>query len=352
VLETLPRRSERKLRSRRRGIIVLLALIVVLVLLVASGGLYWRWATSASGPHAKIIVTIPKGATGSDVAELLKKEGVIRSTLAFRLLSRFRGFRTGFEAGRYETLTTNMTIQDVLAVLKNGPVHLPTVRATFTEGYRISQLALQAQKGLTIPAKTFVAASRSGRFTVPNFLPLRPRSLEGFLFPDTYEFYKGVAVDDVIKKMLGQFETETNRLDWSRLRSLGVTSRYQVVIVASLIEREARYPAERAKVAEVIYNRLKQGMPIQIDATIQYAKGNWAPITPDDTKLDSPYNSYLHTGLPPTPIASPGLASLTAALNPTHSGYLYYLVTDCKGHSTFTSSYQQFLNLKASRPTC
>jgi UPF0755 protein len=351
MLDTLPRRVERHRRTRRTGLIVLLVLVLLLVSIVAAGGLYWKWATGASGPQAKVTVVIPHGASGQEVADLLKARGVIRSSFAFRLLARFRGFHGGYQAGQYANLTTNMTISQVLAALKQGPVVLPSLSVLFPPGWRITQDGVQVQGKLHIPAKSFDQLASSGHYSLPGYLPAGTRTVEGFLFPDTYDFFASASAGDVITKLLAQFKKEADAQNWSRLHALGVTP-YQAVIVASLVEREARYADERPKVAAVIYNRLKMGMPLEVDATLQYAKGNWAPITQQDKSLNSPFNSYLHTGLPPSPIANPGLASLQAALNPANVNYLYYAVTDCKGHSSFTASYQQFVQFLVNRPHC
>jgi UPF0755 protein len=343
MLEMLEKRSERPRRRRRVGLIVLLCVLLVLLGLVAAGGAYYEWATGASGTQKPIVVTVPPGATGSDVGDILKRDGVIRSTLAFRILARFRGFRSGFEAGQYH-LTTNMKISEVLDALQKGPF-VETLRVTFPEGYRISQMARRAHEGLGISQSTFAKAATSGSYSLQPYLPQGAKTVEGFLFPSTYDFAKDVTAGDVIRRMLEQFDTEAASLPWANARAHRVTD-YQVVVIASLIEREARFQEDRPKIAAVIYNRLKKGMPLEIDASIQYIKGTWDPITVQDRSIDSPYNTYLHTGLPPTPIASPGLASLEAALTPAKAGYLYYVVIDAAGHHCFTDTYDQFLQAK------
>jgi UPF0755 protein len=343
MLETLERRSERPRRRRRVGLIVLLCVLILLLGLVVAGGVYYQWATGASGPKTAVTIDIPSGATGSDVAAILKKDGVIRSTLAFRVLSRFRGFRSGFQAGQYK-LTTNMTISAVLAALKQGPF-VDTLRVTFPEGFRISQMAQRVHEGLGIKASAFTKAATSGAYSLGDYLPKGTKTVEGFLFPSTYDFLKDATADDVIQRMLTEFEKETAVLPWSNAKAHGVTD-YQVVVMASLIEREARFQEDRAKIAAVIYNRLKKGMPLEIDASIQYIKGTWDPITVQDRSLESPYNTYLNTGLPPAPIASPGLASIEAALTPVKAAYLYYVVIDDAGHHCFTDTYEKFLTAK------
>ena len=294
-------------------------------------------------PKNALVVTIPVGATGQDVADLLKTQGVIRSPFAFRILSKFRGFSSGFEAGRYR-LTTNMTASSVLEALKAGPF-VESLRVTFPEGYRVEQMAKRAADKLPLKVSEFEKSATSGTWTVGDYLPKGTKSVEGFLFPSTYDFLKDAKADDVIKRMLAEFQDQVKDLPWSGVEHLGVT-KYEVVVAASLIEREARFDEDRAKIAAVIYNRLEKGMALQIDASVQYILGSWGPITVKDRDLPSPYNTYLHTGLPPTPIASPGLKSIVAALTPVKANYLYYVVIDAAGHHAFTDSYQEFLKLK------
>jgi UPF0755 protein len=210
------------------------------------------------------------------------------------------------------------------------------------EGYRLTQIASTLERQMNIPANRFMAVADGGTFSVPGFVPAG-RSLEGFLFPDTYQFpTQATTAEAVIKEMLNQFQIQAETLPFDRAAGLGVTP-YQVVVIASMIEREARVQRDRAKIAAVIYNRLKQGMPLGIDATILYADP-----TPDgklssyDLTYDTPYNTRIHTGLPPTPIASPGMASLIAALRPAHVNYLYYVLCGADGHHKFSRSNSQF----------
>jgi len=342
----------RRPRERRRGGIVLLVALILLVCLVGAAGGWWAWATGGSGAKDKIVVVIPTGASGAKVASILKEDGVIRNALAFKVMARFRGFGHGFEAGTYTNLTTNMSVAAALAALKKGPLAQKALSALFPEGLTVTQTAQRIQDQLGIPRQQFLSAAKSGTYALPPYLPKGTPTLEGFLFPKTYDFFAGVTSDAVIKKMLAQFSKEVRGLPWSDYRRLGLKSQYQVVIVASMIEREARFPDDRPKIAAVIYNRLKKGMPLQIDATVEYALGTYKPrLTYDDLRVQSPYNTYLHTGLPPTPIASPGLASIEAALSPASGNWLYYIVCDPQGHHAFTSSYSEFLRLKAN-PSC
>jgi UPF0755 protein len=343
MVETLTRRSESPRRERRRGLVILLSALLLLAAMAGAGGIYYNWATGASGPREKVELLIPTGATGADVADLLAERDVIRSTFVFNLIARLRGFGSGFQAGKYDNLTTNMTVNEALDALGEGPL-VETVSASFPEGYRLEEVADRAAEQLGISAQAFRRAARSGTYSIPPYLPKGKDTVEGFLFPNTYDFLTDVDAKGVISRLLEEFETQAESLPWEQAEALGV-SPYEVVIIASMIEREARVPEDRPKIARVIYNRLEQGMALEIDATVQYALGDWEPILIADREVDDPYNTYLHAGLPPGPIASPGTASLEAALVPADGPWIYYVVIDAEGHHAFTDSYQEFLRL-------
>jgi UPF0755 protein len=324
----------------------LLTFLLVLVVLSAGAGGLYLYATGASGPSQPITVEVPEGATAEDVGRILEEREVIRSALAFRVAAAATGLGESLQTGTYD-LRTNMTLSEALDALEGGPL-VEIVDVTVPEGLEVTEIADVA--GQALPAVDPVAFHRSatgGEWALPPYLPEGTDTVEGFLFPKTYEFPPEADVDQVINRLLVQFETEAATLDWSRADDLGL-SPYEAVIVASLIEREARLEEDRAKVSAVIHNRLREGMPLQIDATVQYALPEEnRELTFEDYEVDSPYNTYLHRGLPPTPIASPGLASLQAALDPADAGYLYFVVTDPEtGEHAFAETYQEFLRLK------
>jgi UPF0755 protein len=337
-------------KERRPGRIILPA--IVIVLLLAAGGLakFYSWATGASGPQSPVTLTLPQDASRSDVANVLHDRGVIRSALGFEILLRVK-HPGAFAAGTYH-LKTNMTASDALDTLAAGPPKtVAQVRITIPEGFTIDQEASRLTGPLPFSQRSFVAAATGGSHSLPPYLPKGTKSVEGFLFPDTYFAYSNATADDVISMQLQQFGKEAEGLHLvERAKALGLTP-FQVVVVASMIEEEARYPQDRVRVAEVIYNRLKRGMLLEIDATTAYAVGKpGQPLDAADYRSKSPYNTYVHKGLPPGPISSPGRDSLQAALNPAHGDLLYYLVIDKAGHEAFTSSYQEFLRLKAQAP--
>jgi UPF0755 protein len=347
MLETASRRTRgpsKPPKRRSRAVVVLVSLVlVIMALVVAAGGLY-TYFSGASGTQEPVAFTIAPGATGSQVADDLVEQRVVRSAFAFKLVAKVKGIPLEFEAGEYE-LHTNMKADEVLSVLTAGPPPPEGVDVLFPEGYRLDQDAARAHEALGIDPEAFLDAATSGSFSLPPYLPKKVDSVEGFLFPATYQFEDGVTADQVIQRMVDQFGKVAEDLPWENAAELGV-SKFDIVVIASMIEREARFQEDRPKIAAVIYNRLAKGMPLQIDATVQYAKGSWDPVTTADYELDSPYNTYQVDGLPPGPIASPGEASLAAALNPAKANFLYYVVIDAEGHHGFTDSYEEFLQLK------
>jgi UPF0755 protein len=334
------------MRARGRAFRSLLILILVFVVLGAAAGGLYVYAVGGSGPSEPVDVIVPSGATAAEVGSLLEEAGVIRSSLAFRLMASLRGGGSDIKAGPY-AMRTNMSMDEVFLLLEKGPADTtPTVTVTIPEGYRVEQVAGRIAGELGLSRRGFIGAATSGGFALPPYLPEGTKTVEGFLFPETYEIRESASAEDVITRQLEQFHLVAEELPWGRAEELGV-SPYEVVIIASLIEEEARIPEDRPKIAAVIYNRLARGMNLEIDATVLYALPRHKErLTYEDLEYPSPYNTYLHGGLPPTPIASPGLASLEAALQPADADFLYYVVIDDNGRHAFTASYDEFLRLK------
>ena len=330
--------------------------------LVAGGvgyaGVTYQRCKTAPPEGATVAFEVPEGSTGEAVVAALAERGLIRcGGFVGNLLLRGTGKATQIRAGTYP-LAAGMTLDEILTVLTTPPPKVPTIRLTIPEGLRIASayprersIASVVQDRTGIPAKTFAALARSEKgLSLPPYLT-RGRPLEGFLFPDTYQLVrKGLTAEAVIQKLLDQFRTVAATLPWQNAKRLGL-SPYQVVIVASMIEREAGVAKDRPLIASVIYNRLAQGMTLGIDATLLYDDP-----TPDgklstaDLATNGPYNTRLTAGLPPTPIANPGLLSLQAALSPASTHYLYYVLCpkDGAGVSRFARTYAQHLaNVKA-----
>ena len=350
MLETSPPHSTTDPGPRRRrpsrGFRIGLTLVLVAGLLVALGVRYYIWCEGASGPRTPVAFTIEEGASGEEVVNSLHDRGVLRCATVARWLLARSGLADEVRAGTYD-LTTNMTPSEAFAVITKAPAPAPTVRLTIPEGYRLTQIADRVHEVIGIPVDRFLDAADHSHRSLPPYLP-EGKPLEGFLFPQTYEFLAhGTTPGEVIDRLLQEFATEAGSLPWQNVEGLGV-SRYQVVTIASMIEREARVPEDRPLIAAVIYNRLDRDMSLGIDATVQYIDPDPANgLTTSDFLIESPYNTRLHPGLPPTPIASPGLASLQAALDPATVGYLYFVLCGADGHHVFSTTNHQFEKDKA-----
>lgn len=326
----------RKTRIAFISLAVLAAVFLIFLLLFLS---------SADSPGRKVTIVIPRGATVSQIGEILAERKVVKNSLAFRLVVEYKKMGGRLMAGEYE-LREGMTYQEALGALRRGPV-LRFYTVTIPEGLTIEQTGEILASKTDVGLDEFRTLAEEGfKFDYDFLRSNLSASLEGYLFPKTYEVKPETGARAMINVMLRQFEKETTSLDWKQAEARGLTS-FQVVIIASLIEKEARVPSERELISAVIHNRLRARIPLQIDATVQYALPSWKKkLTYEDLKVDSPYNTYLHGGLPPGPISNPGLASMEAALKPAAVDYLYYLVTGEDGSHTFTSSYQEFLRLK------
>jgi UPF0755 protein len=294
--------------------------LLVAVAIVASGLFWYAVAADRSHPQASQQLVIQRGATFDEVATQLAEGGVIGNTLTFRILARVRDEDAAVRAGEYR-FGPRVTQSDVLHALVTGGAQVATW-VTIPEGFTAEQIAERLQgNGLGSSAALRQDFMRE-RLLVDG---ARTKSLEGFLFPSTYLMPLGAAPEQVAALLTAQFLKELPRDAASRARALHV-SVTQAVTVASLVEREAKSQGDRPKIAAVIYNRLRLGMPLQVDATIEYAlPQHKSALSFADLRIDSPYNSYVHAGLPPTPIANPGLASLEAALHPAKSENLYYV---------------------------
>ncbi|MCL4499141.1 MAG: endolytic transglycosylase MltG [Chloroflexi bacterium] len=297
----------------------------------------------------EVAATVQKGWTAAEIGQELADKKVIESSILFRMYIKYYGLGDKLRPGDY-TMRIGMTYGEAAATLMKGPPdHFLTI--TIPEGYTIDQEADTVAKALGATPDEFKSLAKNGtsRFIAdyPFLSGNKTATLEGYLFPDTYQFKPNATAEDVIRKQLTRFKQITD--------SLNVTGSgkniHDVVTAASLIEREARVGEERPLISAVIGNRLKKGMLLQIDATVQYALPEWKKeLTYKDLEVDSPYNTYKHPGLPPGPIGAPGEDCLKAAVNPANVDYLYYVVKDDAGHHFFTSDYNEFNKAKARQP--
>lgn len=323
-----PRRASWGLRIGLIGVLILAGLGIAAVR-------YYDWCQGASGPRTPVSIEVAEGAGGSQIVDDLHEQEVVRCGLVSKWLLRRSGLEDRLRAGTFE-LTTNMTPDQAFGALTAEPDPTPVVRLTIPEGYRVTQIAERVEEAIGIPPRRFLGALENGDWALPPYLPESAESPEGFLFPETYEFRaEGTRSGDVIAELLDQFRSVAEDLPWDDAEELDVTP-YEVVVIASMIEEEAALEEERDLIAGVIYNRLEEGMVLGIDATLLYDDP-----TPDgqlsfsDLEADTPYNTRINAGLPPTPISSPGLASLQAALAPADTPFFYYVLCGEDGHHEF-----------------
>jgi UPF0755 protein len=329
-------RANRPQSHRRR----LAAFLVVGVVVLLAGwfllSLFQPFKGDGSG---NVSVVIPKGAGVGEIGELLEKRGVVSSSFFFSLRARLSGDSGDLKPGSY-TLNKGMSHAAALDVLVKGPPK-SIVTLTIPEGRsrrEVTRIVGGSLEG------SYLAASRRSRTLDPRrYGARRATSLEGFLFPATYTLRRGRPADLLVEQQLAAFRQKFAGVNMRHTRRKNLTP-YDALTIASMVEREASVPKERRLVASVIYNRLREGIPLGIDATIRFATGNWTrPLTKSQLEIGSPYNTRKRAGLPPGPIGNPGLASIQAAANPARTKYLYYVVKPCgRGEHAFSRTYAQF----------
>jgi UPF0755 protein len=339
-------------RRRRAGVLALVLILLAVGASAAFGGwALWRQVTIGYVFHAPqrgplVTIVVPEGASLGQIADILAAHHVVPRAGAFQGRAEHDGYASKFQPGTY-SLHQYEAYSAIIAKLTSG--REPTTKVNFPEGFTAAEMATRAASQV---AGFSAADYRRLTVTHPIAVQLPGKKagtrLEGLLFPATYEFPPVKTPSDLVQAQLASFQDAFAQVNLDRAKQQHLTP-YDVVIIASMIEREVRVPAERPLVAAVIWNRLRLHMLLQVDATIEYALGHHkAQLSLADLAIDSPYNTYRVKGLPPTPICNPGLASLEAAAQPAHVGYLYYVVrNDGTGRHYFSKSYAQFLKDKA-----
>jgi uncharacterized YceG family protein len=332
-------------RFTRARVAALLGLAIAIALVWFLLSLFQPFAGSGTG---KVIVQIPKGSSSSKIGTILAHEHVISSGFFFNIRATLEGKRGSLHSGRFQ-LKRDMSYSAAIEALSKPPPKVIAVKVVIPEGYTRRQIAdLVDEDALS---GSYLGATAHSKLLSPKHYgaPSGTSNLEGFLFPATYELTAGAPVQRLVDEQLRAFRERFTAADFRRARALHVTP-YQLLTVASMIEREAQAEHDRPRIAAVIYNRLKEGIPLGIDATIYYAvelqKGistYTGELTESQLKIDSPYNSRTHKGLPPTPISNPGEASINAAAHPSHVPYLYYVAgADGCGEQVFSKTYAEF----------
>jgi UPF0755 protein len=337
-------------RTAKR-VLKILALLVALLLVVGGIALFWAERQINPGGHhgPDVTVVIPAGASKSEIGHILSRAGVIHDATLFNLYTHVKGTGTLYP-GTYQ-LPKNSSYQSAISALENGPAPIVD-KLVIPEGFTVGQMAtaVAALPGFHLSAQKFLAAATDGTVRSP-YEPAGTNNLEGLLFPATYPVPQGETEIDVVQQMVQAFDERAQAINLSAAAAkLGETP-YALVTVASMVEREAKLAGDRGPVASVIYNRLKEGMPLGIDATeTYYLRLNNPNLQPTGAQIadgPGPYNTRTNKGLPPTPIANPGLPSLEAAANPPATNYLYFAVVKADGQLGFATTSAAFQAIQA-----
>lgn len=338
---------------------VIVSIIVGLVLVAGAGGLYVKYLLGGTGDGEPVQLTVAHGVSAAQIGDLLEERGVVRSSLAFRLVARSRDLDKKLEAGIYE-FRTNMSVNMAIDVLETGASGPDTFRFTIPEGMTVaetlSRIAQQlpfleeAELREVLDARIAAGSNSDGLLELPEWFPEASEMpaavrepLEGLLFPETYEVVTDASPLNVLQRMVDQLDLVMD--DVIPTATINADE-YQVLVIASLIERETRVDAERAIVSGVIQNRLEAGMLLNIDASVLYGLDKPGPLLTADLDVDTPYNTYVHAGLTPSPISGAGRASLQAAANPDDVPYRYYVVDApiCDGSHVFAETLEEHNN--------
>jgi UPF0755 protein len=351
-----PRQRPRRPRRRHWGrrFLALLALAAIVFALYAINATFQPFHGDGTG---SVHVTIPAGADAGEIGDILAAKGVVDSSRFFVVNATVTGRRGGLRPGRY-TLRQGMTNGAAIDALTKGPKVkvVPTTNITIPEGPSIREEAPKIDKASFKGSYAKAANSPQTLRAIRRLgAPKGTRTAEGFMFPATYTLVEGAPIKNLVAKQLAAFKQNFRKVGMGYARRKNLT-RYDVLIIASLVEREAQLDRERPLIASVIYNRLRDGTPLGIDATIRYQTGNWqTPILQSQLDRETPYNSRLRRGLPPTPIGNPGLKSMQAAAHPARTKYLFFVrKPGNSGAHAFSSTNAQFerdnARYQASRP--
>jgi len=348
MTQTLPNDNKDNGRKRFKRIFI----IIVIILITSAIGVKYYISDQLKPVSHDIIeeksVVIPKGSSTLTIAEILKQNNLIRNEYVFRLVSKIEGKEEKYKAGKY-IFSNGMSQREIMDKLVEGGISKDTITFTIPEGFELKQIAERLEsKGLVDKERFLELCSKVSNFSSEfDFLKEVPsdHSLEGYLYPDTYEVYIDVKEEDIIRKMLNKFDNIYTDDIRNKAHALNMDIN-QVITLASIIEREGMVDEERALISGVFHNRIKKGRKLESCATVQYILGERKEnLTEKDTRIESEYNTYLHKGLPPGPIASPGIKSIQAAVDPEDTDYLFF-VANGDGTHTFTRTYQEHLNAK------
>jgi len=344
-----------KIRQKPK-ISITAGIVLIAVLLFGGTGLYYQSALKPADPqnHKTKLVTIPPGSNVKDIGQILKKHGIIQNGYVFAIYAKSHN-QSGFKAGTYK-MAPSMGMDEIIRSLQKGGI--AAIRFTVPEGANLNQIAGIISKHSSFSSKTVLQKADDPKF-IQRLMKKYPglltkdilnkqikHPLEGYFFPATYSFYnEDVTLDAVLESMVAK--TNEVLAKYAEQTAKKHLTPHRLLTMASLIEEEATEKADREKISSVFYNRLKKNMPLQTDPTVLYALNRHKEkVTYKDLRVNSPYNTYRHKGLPPGPIASPGEQSIKAALNPEKTDYLYFLANIKTGKVYFAKTLKEHNALK------
>ena len=337
-------------KAKNKTIIKLFILTIIIVTIYIALNNYINYSLQPVDPNDNIDYTIeiPTGSSTSNIADILYNNEIIKNKYIFKYYAKKKGQDSSLKAGLY-VLRKNMTIDEVLDLLVKGGFTSNTIDITIIEGLTLEETAKSISEQTNLNYEKLITLFKNANNFREDFTFLKENknitSLEGYLFPETYNIYITAKEEDVVKKILEEFDNFYNS-EIKENSGNGPLSFEEIIILASIIEKEAMLDEERDEVSAVFLNRLKKEWRLESCATVQYALGQWKEsLTYDDLEVDSEYNTYKISGLPPGAICSPSKASILAVLNPSDVDYLFFL---SKGDGThyFTNNYDDFLDAK------
>ena len=334
----------KKKKSRSfRGAAAVVLLLAVIAALGGAGGIIMSDRAGVKLNSEVIILDIPSGASASGIAKQLSDSGIIKFPLVFKLEARRNNYASSIKPGQVK-IQNGMSYREILESLCED--NRDARKLVIPEGFEQKQIQERVAAEGFCTAEEFEAATHdSYDYDFLAGLPDRQYRLEGYLYPDTYNIPEGATAHDIIDMMLSEFDAQVTDEMKAKLAGLPVKGLKldDVITLASVIERETDSDTERAKVAGIFYNRLNMGMKLQSCATVQYILGERKPVLSiADTQIDSPYNTYVYSGLPAGPIANPGIECIRAALEPENTDYLYF-VAGKDGKHIFSKTYEEHL---------
>jgi UPF0755 protein len=318
---------------RRRNVVILVVGALVLILVLVVGGWLWYQVDPPGDPGREVVVEVRRGWGVSRIADELERRGVIESATAFQLYVRIFGAGP-FQAGTHR-LREDMGASAAASTLEHAP-DLEYRELAVIPGLTLPMIADEVGKIPGLSRERFLEVARSGAIR-SRYQPAGVTSLEGLTWPDTYYVSKGEDEEKVLRTLVQQFDEQAAKAGLD-----GASDPYRTLIVASLIQTEAKLDEDRPQIAAVVENRLRDDMPLQIDATLLFARGSRdGPITDADYDRDSPYNTYRNRGLPPTPISTVTRTSIDAALHPADVPYKFYVLIDEAGRHKFATTFAE-----------